>query len=228
MERVSFVEIIVRLELDQTAKPADVMNAGRRAVASLRAQLDLTFGPRLLGALLLEEIGSVFDDWHWNRRLDTVQLAAETQVPEEVVPGQRFAEIFSAAASQHLAKDRQQQRRLALASHWYWLAEGEEDPVNRFIQHWIVVEILEMETTNIKPVVQRLADLFPLVGNSVWQDRVGRLFGLRSNLVHGKQMEVDAQQSQLIGLIAKVLLGSKLTGTIPAAEGTRLMAIVNP
>src|SRR2546430_3983692 len=124
VERVSFVEIIVRLELDQTAKPADVMNAGRRAVASLRAQLDLTFGPRVLGALLLEEIGRVFDDWDWNRRLDTVQLAAETQVPEEVVPGQRFAEIFSAAASQHLAKDRQQQRRFAPPSPWYWLSRG--------------------------------------------------------------------------------------------------------
>lgn len=227
LERVSFVEIIARLDLESTESALDLLNAGRRAIASLRAQLDLIFGPRLLGPCLLEEVGSVFDDWHWNRRLDTLQLAAEAQVPVETLPAQRFAEMFSAAANRHLAKDLAQQRRLAMASRWYWLAEGEEDPVNRFLQLWIVIESLEMQTTSIRPVVGRLLELFPAADEPAWKDQIGRLFGLRGDLVHGKRLEVDSRRLHMVELVAKVMLSFHLTHTVPTPDGGRLWAVMN-
>jgi hypothetical protein len=223
LHRVGFVEIIARLDsLSAAASAAELRNAGRRAIASLRAQLDLVFGPRLLGALLLEEVGAVFDDWHWNRRLDAVQVAAESQAALSVLPASHFSSHFSQAVENHFAKDRQQQRRAALAARWYWLAEAEEDPANQFLQYWIVAECLEMKTTDIKPVSDRLAKLFSSVSLASWRNLVGRLFGMRGKLVHGNVLQVDGGQLVLMRLVARVLLAYRLTGTVPVDEGKLL------
>jgi hypothetical protein len=38
---------------------------------------DVRFGPRVLGVVLTEEAGKVFDDWHFNRRLGSDQIGHE-------------------------------------------------------------------------------------------------------------------------------------------------------
>jgi hypothetical protein len=114
--------------------------------------------------------------------------------------------MFKLTAERHFATDRERQQRVALAARWYWLAEGEEDGVNRFLEYWIVIESLEVDTTNVKPVVQRLSSLLSPVTHAVLKDRIRRLFGLRGALVHGKQMVVDHCQARAVELIAKVLL----------------------
>lgn len=228
LERLGFVEIIVKLDVASDSSATELYNLGRRAVASLRAQLDFVFGPRILGACVLEEVGAVFEDWHWNRRLDTVQLAAEGQVGAEIIPASWFAKDFNVTTNRLFAKPRAEQRRIALASRWYWLAEAEEDPVNRFLQYWIVIESLEMKDSNIKPVAKRISQLFTTPDVSVWANRIGRLFGQRGKLVHGEEMNVDEVQLEMVELTARALLAFRLTNSVPIDAGRRLQSLVGP
>jgi hypothetical protein len=67
--------------------------------------------------------------------------------------------------------------------------------VTEYLELWFVVEVIAMpdDTTNVRPVRERLAEAF---GESEreWKDFVGRHFGRRSKLVHGRaKREVEEQ-----------------------------------
>jgi hypothetical protein len=210
---LSYVEIIYRLEDDADPEPEAVRQAGRAAVAPLKTTLDLILGPRLLGVPLLEEIGAVFDDWHWNRRLDSVALATERPLQPVVMPAQEFVNRIMPAIEHTQQVDETERRRFRLASQWYWLADAEPDPVNRFIQMWLVIESLEMPTPDIAPVKARLT---ALLGGKTVGAFVGRLYGTRSGLVHGNAATVTPEQIEQVDTLAKLFLLDRLGQPAPA------------
>jgi hypothetical protein len=218
-----FVEILYRLPDGSPSEPAAVLRAGRAAVASLKTILDLTFGPRLLGLPLLEEIGQVFDDWHWTRRLDSLALAAESQLPLVMMPSPEFVSRVQPRLQQYQEAGDDDRRRFRLASQWYWLADAEQDPTNRFIQYWLVLESLEMETADIAPVKARLAESLdePV---SRCGEFVGRLYGVRSRLVHGNSDRVTSEQLTQVQTLARLLLLRRAGEDHPDQEIRQLRA----
>lgn len=78
VKAVSYVEVIWVAD-GSAPEPAKLLEAGRNAVAPLLALLEFEFGPRLLSTRVLEEVGETFGDWHWNRRIYTGTVYAETQ-----------------------------------------------------------------------------------------------------------------------------------------------------
>jgi hypothetical protein len=110
-----------------------------------------------------------------------------------------------------------ERRRLRLASSWYWRADADPEPTTRFLSWWLAIEALEMpRTTDIRPVRARLADLLG-TATEHWVDPVGRLFGLRSRLVHGELEAAGPAAVVLVEKIARVLLAGRLLGTIDPA-----------
>lgn len=195
-----YVEILYVLPDSADRSAESVRRAGRTAVAPVKTMLDLAFGPRLLGIPLLEEIGEIFEDWHWNRRLDSVSLSTELQLRPEVLNAEDVIAHFRPIIEHNQGGTPEQRRRFRLAAQWYWLADAEPDPVNRFLQLWFVTETLEMENTNIAPVKARVAAL--IGGNLDPGPFVGRLYGLRSALVHGNADIVTADQLHKVELLA--------------------------
>jgi len=70
-----------------------------------------------------------------------------------------------------------------------------------------------VKTTDIRPVRERLAAIFDN-NESDWRSLVGRLFGLRSKVVHGEQWEVPADSVKNVEALARVLLSSRLLGDV--------------
>jgi hypothetical protein len=221
-----YIEILYRLADGADTLADSIRRAGRAAIAPIKTMLDLAFGPRLLGLPLLEEIGEVFDDWHWSRRLDSVSLSTELQLRPEILEAQVFVERMRRALEDNQSKTPEERRRFRLASQWYWLADAEPDPVNRFVQLWLVIESLEMQTTNVAPVKRRLASL--LGNNTDPGPFVGRLYGLRSALVHGNSDEVTTEQVHQVELLARSLLKARMDESPSIEEFQRLNLWVQP
>lgn len=211
---MNYVEILYVLNDDVASKDHyGKLSAAQAAVAPLLASLDLTFGARLLGVRITEEIGEVFDDWHWNRRLDGPTVALEAQADLAFIEAQaglgQIRAIFEANAGRSL----EHRSRLRIASQWYWRADAETDPVQKFIAFWLVIEALEMDGPNIAPVkqvVQSLTgdDSVPVAA------AIGRLHGLRSRLVHGKQDAVSSVQLGAVEAVSLALLERHLLGVL--------------
>lgn len=202
----------------------ELLVRGRTGVAALKTLLDLAMGPRLLAMPLTEEAGETFDDWHWNRRLHTGLFTAESQARFRHVQAQEAADLLGPLIERHQDLDPEQRRRLTLASQWYWRAEADTDSTTRFIAWWLVVESLEMvKTTDIRPVRQRLEELTG-VSQDDWRESLGRLFGLRSRLLHGEADRVPAKAGALVELIAKTLLTARLLDRVPTTLEVDLLA----
>jgi len=212
---LSYVEIICGVEDAAANDPDALREAGRSKVVALKTMLDLMFGPRLLGIPLLEEIGEVFDDWHWNRRLDSVLLSTELQVRSAFLDPDAFVGAAGSFIAAYEGLSNEDQRRFSLACQWYWLADAEPDQVNRFIQFWLVIESLEMSTTDIAPVKRRLATV--LGTSDGVSDFVGRLFGTRGTLVHGDSASVSSDDLDRVEALARILLTARVADVRVAA-----------
>jgi hypothetical protein len=191
--------------------PWGLLEAGRSAVSALLMQLELEFGPRLLASRLAEEVGEVFDDWHWNRRAFTGTAHAESQAALITITGQEFVDRCKPLIEQNQALSDQERGRLRLAARWYWIAQEELDATLRFLELWMVVETLEMPSSHIKPVVARAA---LLLGSEAVELKgsIGRLFGIRGNLVHGKARGVSASDMRAVEALARLLLSGRCGG----------------
>jgi hypothetical protein len=229
---VSYLELVYvpdppsALTGDDAVEPTyeELLVRGRAGVAALKTLLDLAMGPRLLAMPLTEEVGETFDDWHWNRRLYTGLFTAESQAQFRHVQAQETADLIGPLIERHQDLDPEQRRRLTLASQWYWRADADIDTTTRFIAWWLVVESLEMvETTDIRPVRERLGELTG-VPQDDWREPLGRLFGLRSRLVHGEADTVPANAAALVELIAKTLLTARLLDRVPTTLKVDLLA----
>jgi len=200
-----------------------LLTRGRAGVASLKVLLDLAMGPRLLAMPLTEEAGETFADWHWNRRLDTGLFSLESQARLRHVQAQETTDLLTPLIARHQDLDPEQRRRLTLASQWYWRADADTDPTTRYIAWWLVVESLEMgKTTDVRPVSQRLAELTH-TPSEVWREPVGRLFGLRSKLVHGETDSAPVDAAVLVEIVARTLLCARLLHHVPPETEAALL-----
>jgi hypothetical protein len=193
---VFFVELI----LDTTEEsPNRRMAEGRRRLGYLKTLIELSFGSRVLGVLLTEELGEVFPDGHFNRNLHSEQVGNEWQMdlaaimPEQV---KEWARHPLGTLSTRTPDDRE---RLSLACDWYWRSTQTADLVTEYLELWFVVEAVAMpDTTNIRPVREQLAAAFG-GGQSDWEEVVGRHFGRRSRLVHS-QVRREIEEADVEGL----------------------------
>ncbi len=197
-------------------------------VAPLTAVLDLLFGERLLGPILTEEVGAVFEDWHWNRKLGGRSVATESQARQEHLDGRMFVERVGPAIDRLLQFNDEQRQRVRVASQWYWRAESEADNVIRFVGYWLVLEALELgEKANIGPLKSNIAKLLTVEKSAV-TEQVGRLYGLRNKLLHGKQRVVTNEDVERVRALAVALLESHTLGKVSSGRLAALHDALSP
>jgi hypothetical protein len=209
VEDVFFVEFL--LKTNASEPPAQIVE-GRERLAEVKTMFDIRFGPRILGAVLTEEAGEVFDDWHFNRRIGSDQIGHEFQLDVIGVSADDLLAWQTTDMARYEALPVEEKRRLRLACQWYWLAIHERDPVNQYLALWFVVEVLAMpDTTDIRPVRELLASN---VGGTErdWRPFVGLHFGRRSELVHGNiERAVASEELASLRELVDVLLAIELS-----------------
>jgi hypothetical protein len=217
----SYVEFLCILPEGIDADPGSLTRAGRSMVVSLKTMLDVRYGPRLLGVPWTEEIGEVFDDWHWNRRLDSPSISNEIQLALREHSPREFFDELKGQMEFNMALPIDERRRYELASRWYWLADAEPDSVNRFIQFWIVIESLLMsDHGNITPVKTRTAALLGFEDGTA--DFVGRLYDIRNDLVHGNVPGVADESVLKVETLARLILAGRLGDVSERSEITKI------
>jgi Apea-like HEPN len=210
---VFFVELLLKTV---ATEPRTCLQEGRRTLASLKVMLELEFGSRLLGTMLTEEAGAVFDDWHFNRLLNTEQLGAESQLDVAGIQPEQIDEWAHPQIDDYMSRSETDRHKVGLASEWYWTAIHAEEPVSEFLHLWFAVEVLAMpNTTNIRSVRERLA---ATVGGEPadWEEFVGRLYGKRGRLAHGEEERqvTDAELANLRAVV-EVLLQAEVGALDP-------------
>jgi hypothetical protein len=214
-----FVEMV----LHTTAEGADRRLAeGRSRLASLKTLVELSFGPRVMGALVTEELGEAFPDGHFNRSVHSDALGNEWQAGLAAVTPERFSEWTNATLANHLQRPKVEQERIGLACDWYWRSTQTSDLVTEYLELWFVIEVIVMpDTSDVRPVRERLAAAFG-GSESEWRDFVGRHYGRRSNLVHGDaRREVDEQHVESLRDVVQALLEVEF-GVANPERGDRL------
>jgi len=196
VKEVFYVELILQTAEERADRR---LAEGRRRLGYLKTLIELSFGPRILGAQLVEELGEVFDDGHFNRNLQSEQVGNEWQMGFAAVE----AEVFKAWARHPLGtltmRPPEDRERISLACDWYWRSTQTADLVTEYIELWFVVEALAMlNTTDIRPVRERLAAAFG-GDQGDWSELVGRHFGRRSKLVHGETRR-EVEEGDVDGL----------------------------
>ncbi len=212
---VNYVEILYELPDGDWGEYGKMLAAGRTGVSSLTALLDFLAGPRVVGPVLTEEVGEVFDDWHWNRWLAGRTVSLESQAQLEVVDGPEFMLQLSSAINRRQNLDDAARARTVIASEWYWQAEAEAEAVQRYIFYWLVVEALELKpnSTDIGPVKRRVAALLQ-VDRHLVSGSIGRMYGIRGKLVHGSMRNVNSEQVDRVKALAHSLLEWHTRGSI--------------
>jgi hypothetical protein len=204
VEELFFVELVLHTTEE---RPDRRLAEGRARLASLKTFIELTFGPRVLGALVTEGLGEVFPDGHFNRGLESERVGNEYQMGLAAVTLDEFGAWTSTALKTHLERPLEELRRIGLACDWYWRSTQTADLVTEYLELWFAVEVIAMpDTTNVKPVRERLAAAFG-GSESEWAEFVGRHFGRRSALVHGdakrevEEPEVESLRDLVQGLL---------------------------
>jgi len=150
-------------------------------------------------------------------------FSAESQASFRHIKAQETTDLLTPLIERHQDLDPEQRRRLTLASQWYWRADADTDPTTRYVAWWLVVESLEMvKTTDIRPVRHRLAELTHTPCEA-WREPVGRLFGLRSKLVHGETDSAPADAALLVEIVARTLLCARLLHRVPPETEAALL-----
>ena len=202
------VELIVEVE-----KPHEdsIISRGRRAISPILTILDFSYGERLLGALITEEVVEIFPDDHWNRKIISPSVGSESQLDMIKIENAQIEQMKKSIEIYNNFR-KGEAKKISLASDWFWKSEREVDSINKFIQLWVCIEALEMSTTDIKPVAEQLAHITSQ-DYFFWKEPGGRLFGKRSELIHGNASEVKEHETIILRGIAKILLTNKLGKT---------------
>jgi hypothetical protein len=213
IDGVSFVEFVLKT---QASEPRLQLAEARRQLAAINAMLELRFGARLLGLLLTEETGTVFDDWHFNRQLTTDQVGAESQLPGAGVQRAQIEAWAHTAMDGFTERPPPERRRFGLACEWYWTGIHADEPVMQFLHLWFAVEVIAMPNSlNIRPLRERLSSI---CGDEPadWEQFVGRLYGKRSRLAHGnEQRQVSDTELGDVRAVVEVLLQAEVEGIAP-------------
>lgn len=216
------VEILL---LTESTVPQDILNEGRLHVTKLKTIIELAGGNRVLGLPIAEEVVEIFPDWRWNRNMSSTLVGTESELDMQRLNTEEFLQKIRSAIELTQSVGAEERRRVAVASTWYWKAESEADPINRFIEYWIGVEALEMpNTTNVRPVRERLAVITGKPADE-WSVIVGKLFGLRSDLVHGKLRDVSKEHLEVLRYLLLTLFQGRLFPGIEDEVVTRFVAL---
>lgn len=119
-------------------------------------------------------------------------IAVPHTMPVPFVSGDRVGRIADALPS----LDPSLQTRLLLGLRWFDKADRETDPVDAFLKSWFAVEVIGMpDTTNIRPVVEKLAAIYALsYQDAVTRFQIGRVQSLRADIVHNGLVRPIHQQ----------------------------------
>lgn len=204
IQELFFVELVLHTTEE---RPDRRLAEGRARLASLKTFIELTFGPRVLGALVTEGLGEVFPDGHFNRGLESERVGNEYQMGLAAVTREEFGAWTSTTLAQHLERPLEDLQRIGLACDWYWRSTQTADLVTEYLELWFAVEVIAMpDTTNVKPVRERLAAAFG-GSESEWADFVGRHAGRRGALVHGNaKREIEEQEVESLRDLVQGLL----------------------
>lgn len=229
VKAVSFVEVFWFPDLTFEGSWEELRDLGRRRTALIKTVLDFTLGPRALSVPLLEEVGRLDADrdWHWSRRIDGPAILLESQANFQHVDGTTTNEKISASLDFVTKGDEASIRRLRLACQWYWRADAESDPVIAFSCWWFIIEALEMPTPDVIAVKRRVADLLG-EEDPACSEAIGRLYGLRSKLVHGEEEAAEVEALRRVRRLACALLRARLIPTSIADVVTELHAVLRP
>ncbi len=206
------VEMLLEMEISDEE---DIISEGRRRLSPILTILDFVYGERLIGALITEEVVELFPDGHWNRKMISPSVGSESQLDMIKIENSQIEQMKKSIEIYQNCGD-SGRKNIALATDWFWKSERESDRIDKFIQLWICLESLEMPTTNIKPICERLT-IITNEDYNFWKEPIGRLFGKRSDLVHGNSNKVDEYEILILRGIAKILLANRL-GEIENSE----------
>lgn len=201
-------------QLPETVGPEyhERLALARARIAPLTAAMDLLYGERLLGPVLTEEVGEVFDDWHWNRWLGGPTVAYEGQARLKHLDTRDFLAAITPVIEAYGDRDEQERNRIRIASQWYWRADRESDPVLKFIANWLAIEALELgENSNIAPIKRSIAGILA-VNPSAIAEPIGRVYGLRNRLLHGTLRTVTKSELERVDAVTRALLEHHLLG----------------
>ncbi|MCU1557282.1 MAG: hypothetical protein JWN09_1277 [Microbacteriaceae bacterium] len=216
--QTNYVEILYRLPDGNWSQFDEMLAAGRAGTSTFTLFLDLVHGERIVGPILTEEVGEVFGDWHWNRLLGGRSVSIESQAAMRHVDGNNFRDTVAEAFKRHTAMTEEGRNRLRVAAQWYWRADREPDRVVRFISYWLCVEALELgENANIAPVKRKVAALVG-IGEKDLGDSIGRLYGIRSGLLHGSSRDVTNDLVKNVRALALALLEDHSLGAATSAR----------
>jgi hypothetical protein len=203
-------------ELPDTVGPEyhERLSLARARIAPLTAAMDLLYGERLLGPVLTEEVGEVFDDWHWNRWLGGPTVAYEGQARLKQLDTRDFIAAITPMIEAYGDRDEPERNRLRIASQWYWRADRESDPVLKFIANWLAIEALELgENSNIAPIKRAIAGILTVNLSDV-AEPIGRVYGLRNRLLHGTSRTVTKSDLERVDAVTRALLERHLIGYV--------------
>ena len=217
------VEILLIIDDVETT---EIITTGRRRSAPIISILDLAIGERIIGSLLAEEKIEIFEDWHWNRNINTVSVGSESQLDIKGINKDDFNNL-KMAIDRYNNLSESDRKRVVLSTEWYWKSEREVDPINRFIQLWISLEALIMpNTTNIKPIIILLESLTN-ISEERWKEPIGRLFGKRGKLVHGNDFKVTNAELERLRYLVKIIQKNELLINISKEENQKLICLFN-
>jgi hypothetical protein len=211
-EEIEVSGIVEMLLITEASEPQDILNEGRLHLSKMKIILELAGGSRLLGLPITEEVVEIFPDWHWNRNMNSVLAATESTLDLQPLHTDDFFKTIRPVIESTQTITSAQRSQIAIASSWYWKAESEADPINRYIEYWIAIEALEMpNTTNVRPIRSRLEEITGFESDK-WKPIIGTLFSIRSDLVHGKIREVSPDNLKQIRCLLLALLYFRLFG----------------
>jgi hypothetical protein len=115
-------------------------------------------------------------------------------------------------------------RRLRLANRWFVSAVHSGGGIDAFLKYWIALETLAMpDTTDVRPINELLARSYDVTPSEAAQRfGVGRLFGLRSRIVHDGQ--IVSVSGLLLGYIEAIFFDT-LAAALQLAPEHRAAAV---
>ncbi|WP_412018835.1 hypothetical protein [Brachybacterium epidermidis] len=209
------MEILLVTGDDPTIDYIEHLTDARTRISPMLASIDLLYGERLLGPILTEEVGAIFDDWHWNRKIGGREFIFEPQARLKQLPTGLFMESFESFFERHRERSENRRTRVRIASQWYLQAKSLDDPLMRIVAFWLCCEALEIEgnDTNIAPIKTRIAKQ---MGDSreLAPALVVEVYKTRSQIAHGKTHSASPVAIEASQVIAEALLEYHLLGEV--------------
>jgi hypothetical protein len=200
-----------RRDLSATSLFITRLQAGENALDEARSQIHRTVGllSAVAGKLLVyEHIEDYRVSFTTGMLSPTPTLAVDTTWWETIDTSEEARERWRLSASAMLSSPYRNQIELSL--RWYDEAKRERG-VDAFLKLWFALETLAMpDTTNVSPMRATLREIYPDSADVEREFSVGRVFGLRSKIVHhGVRVDLSTRLlSYIAGLYIDLLVAA--------------------